>query len=117
MGIPLATERGLQKAVLQYLTLLGIPATATDASLHFGRDGKPRRKVTYTGWPDVTGCLPGGRLLAIELKSAQGRLRPEQARTIDVLRSAGALAFVARSIDEVERALRAEGYLGQGVGT
>jgi hypothetical protein len=38
-------------------------------------------------------------LLAIECKSARGRLRPEQAATLHQLYLAGALIVIARSVD------------------
>lgn len=58
-----------------------------------------------------------GRLLAIECKMPEsdtrkaGSLRPEQAAFIDRVNASGGLAFVARSVDDVKRALRAEGVI------
>jgi hypothetical protein len=74
----------------------------------------PARR-TYTNWlviplpaqerdvSDILGCLPDGRFLAIEVKSDNGHATDEQAAFIaDVIRHGG-VAFVARSMDDVEQ--------------
>lgn len=53
------------------------------------------------GVPDIIGVLPGGRALFIEVKTKSGTVRKEQAEFIAGLERAGALVFVARSIDDV----------------
>jgi len=40
---------------------------------------------------------------SIEVKSATGRLRPEQKQWLDVVQAAGGIAGVARSVDEALR--------------
>ena len=49
------------------------------------------------GWVAVAGVA---RFLAIECKSAKGRLTPEQANFLRVVRDSGGVAGVARSVDE-----------------
>jgi hypothetical protein len=46
-----------------------------------------------------------GRFLAIEVKRPGNKASPEQQQFIDTINEAGGLAFVARSVEEVERAL------------
>jgi hypothetical protein len=41
--------------------------------------------------------------LAIEVKRPRGRVTPEQQQFIDMINEAGGLAFVARSVEEVEK--------------
>lgn len=101
------TEAQIQKAICQYLAAQRIPHSVTDATESFNRNGQRVRRVRR-GWPDVVGCIPtriagnnGGAFLAIECKSAKGRLRPDQARTLHELYQAGALVCVARSVDDV----------------
>lgn len=53
------------------------------------------------GLPDITGCLSDGRGFWIEVKTDRGVLSDHQKRFIDNINSAGGLAFVARSVDEV----------------
>jgi Holliday junction resolvase len=60
------------------------------------------------GVPDILGILPGGRMLAIEVKTERGKLSPHQERFIKNINDNGGLAFVARSFDDVVRTLRME---------
>lgn len=67
------------------------------------------RMVQYgkIGSSDILGILPDGRFLAIECK--YGKAEPTEAQRffIEVINSQGGIAFVARSVDDVERALKA----------
>ena len=60
----------------------------------------------FPGMPDVLGQLPGGRLLAIEVKRPSGRVTEDQAAFIEKARGSGALAFVARSVSDVLDAIK-----------
>jgi hypothetical protein len=82
-------------------------ATASGASMsvaqrvHLGRQGVQR------GVPDV---LSWGRLgrylgLAVEVKTGQGRLTPEQRRWLEWLAAEGWLAVVVGSLEELEAVL------------
>jgi hypothetical protein len=55
----------------------------------FVRFGRP-------GCSDILGQMRDDRLLAVECKSAKGRLRPEQAIFLERVRGAGGLGFLAR---------------------
>jgi len=58
------------------------------------------------GGADLIGVLRGpGTLVACEVKSPTGRLRPEQDTFLRRMRASGALAFVARSAGDVLEAL------------
>ncbi len=59
----------------------------------------------FAGCPDIIGMLKGGRALYIEVKRPSGTVRPEQAAFIDLAARHGAAALVARSVDDVVRAL------------
>lgn len=61
------------------------------------------------GVSDLLGCLPSGRMLAIEVKTATGRLSPEQKAFIAAVNLAGGYAFMARSVEDVRAALELEG--------
>jgi hypothetical protein len=63
-------------------------------------------KVGYShgrikGVPDILGVLPDGRLLAIEIKTGTGKLSPEQREFIRKAEIRGAIAFMARSLEDV----------------
>ena len=55
------------------------------------------------GAPDILGVCPGGRLLAIEVKTQKGRISPAQKIFLETINTFGGFAFVARSVDDVER--------------
>jgi hypothetical protein len=60
------------------------------------------------GSSDIIGIAPDGRFLAVECKTATGRVRPEQMQFIDAVRLAGGLAGIARSADDAVRIARGE---------
>ena len=64
---------------------------------HYKHWGGP---MGYPGVADIIGCYQG-RMIAIELKSPNGKATPDQERFIQNVNDAGGIAFVARSIDEV----------------
>lgn len=88
------TEYMLQCSILDYLRLRGILAWITHS---------PRNKPQVAGTPDIIGVCEGGRFLAIEVKTAEGRVSKEQAAFLRQVTDAGGLAFVARSLDDVIR--------------
>lgn len=57
------------------------------------------------GTSDILGILPDGRFLAIEVKSATGRLSEEQKFFIFQINANGGKAFMARTIQDVETEL------------
>lgn len=64
--------------------------------MHFGKVGSA----------DIIGIIkPTGRLLAIEVKKAGGKVSPEQQAFLDTVRDAGGLAIIAYSVDDVRREL------------
>lgn len=64
---------------------------------------KPGRGTSSSakGVPDILGILPDGTFLGIEVKTKDGRIRPEQDRFIKKATDLGGLCFVARSLDDV----------------
>lgn len=100
-----AAEAEIQDAIVGFLNHQKIPHTITEAKRSYNEKGQLVRRIA-PGWPDITGCLPyAGIFIAIECKSAKGKLRPEQARTLYGLYNAGALVVVARSVDDVAELL------------
>jgi hypothetical protein len=61
------------------------------------------RTVTIT--PDMVGTQVAV-FASIEVKTATGRLRPEQQQWLDAVQSAGGIAGVARSVSDAETLLR-----------
>ena len=52
------------------------------------------------GFPDLFGFRPDGRIFFIEVKNETGKLRPEQKIFIEQMKKRGALAGVARSVED-----------------
>jgi hypothetical protein len=104
-------EKEVQRAILSYLAALGVMAWRTNSGGFKGKSGSYYRFHTQRGCADIIGVLPGGRFLAIEVKrpgkdSTSKRRREEQLAFQDAINGAGGLAFIARSVAEVEAVLR-----------
>lgn len=69
----------------------------------------PKRKIFRTnsnpnrikGVSDIIGVLPGGRILAIEVKNKRGVVSPEQKSFVANVVAHGGLAMIARSVEDV----------------
>ncbi|HKX46177.1 MAG TPA: VRR-NUC domain-containing protein [Planctomycetota bacterium] len=64
--------------------------------------------ASLNGLPDIVGCMSysgWGRFVAIECKTARGRLSKLQEFRLERFRAVGALVVVARSVSDVETAL------------
>jgi hypothetical protein len=72
------------------------------------------RRQHITGFPDLF-AVKGDKAIAIELKTVRGRITPEQARWLALLRAAGISTYVWRptQIDEVRRSLLGAWSLGE----
>lgn len=67
-------------------------------------------KFAMKGVSDIVGVLPGGRALFIEVKKPKGYASKFQKDFLIRASRAGALAFIARSPQDVHRELQAAGY-------
>jgi hypothetical protein len=54
------------------------------------------------GFPDYSGWTPDGQFVGLEIKAALGRARKQQLHFQDLIRTAGGLAIVARSPDDLQ---------------
>ena len=93
------------KAVLATLSLH--PKVAWAARINSGSfevDGRYVR-ASFKGCSDIIGMLKGGRWLAVECKSAKGKETSDQAAFGATVAKDGGLYVVARSVDDVMRAL------------
>lgn len=104
------SELALHQAVAHYLAVTLLPP-ATWCTIGHGGGGRARGRKLKTmgvkpGWPDLL-ILAFQRTFWIELKTAKGRLSPEQRAVHEDLIAAGACVAVCRSIEEVQQALEA----------
>lgn len=58
------------------------------------------------GGSDIIGIAPDGCFLAIEVKTARGRVSKEQQTFIDAVNKAGGIAGVARSVEDALELIR-----------
>lgn len=105
MGVSTVSESDVVAAILDYLAVRGIFAWRNQTGAMRTGDGKRFVRFGAVGSPDIIGVLPGGRFLGIECKTPRGRLSPHQDLFLARLLDDGALAFVARSVDDVIKQL------------
>jgi hypothetical protein len=116
-------EQDTVRAILQLLAAHRIPAWRINSGavkierrfLRFGAVGMSdilgiRTVYQGTGTGQVspgflTGSVAYGQFLAIEVKSAKGKVTPAQQGFLNQVTWAGGKAFVARSVDDVKQAL------------
>ena len=92
-------EKVIQSHILAYLRSMKISADIITLGMYSGK-----------GVADIVGCLPDGRYLAIEVKCAGKKPTELQAIWLKEKVKAGAIAFVAHSVEEVEEYLKGFGY-------
>jgi hypothetical protein len=107
-----ATEDQVKNAILRYLAVERRVVWAARMNSGKGKLLRPDGTQTwisfgFTGCPDIMGMLRDGRYLAIECKRADGRVRPEQWQHITQAADHGAVAIIARSVEDVQTALDA----------
>lgn len=103
-------ESKVVKACLELLALKKIMAWRNNqGAIPNGRGGF-RKFVGRKGVSDILAIAPdgSGRFLGIECKTATGKLDPEQKEFMDEVRAHGGLAFVVRSVGELDDILRRE---------
>jgi hypothetical protein len=107
---PEPREADVLSAVLQALALH--PRVAWAQRMQSGAGRLVRKggasqflRFGFPGCPDVLGQLRDGRVLACEVKRPSGKTTPEQTAFLDCVNANGGVALVARSADDVWRAL------------
>lgn len=75
----------------------------------FTMDGRKFSTGLPKGFSDLFGFrIPDGKAFFIEVKSPTGRIRPEQQNFIDRMRENGALAGIARSVEDARKIILEE---------
>lgn len=62
---------------------------------------RKKSKNSINGVSDILGCLPDGRFLAIEVKSAKGKTTPYQDLFLKGVELNNGVSLVAKSVDDV----------------
>ena len=98
-------ERAIQRAIVIYLRARGCLVAVTDAGAAY-RAGAFFGAAIPAGWPDITGLLPDGRFIGVEVKAPNGRQSPAQKDMERDIRRRNGIYILARSIDDVEGVFR-----------
>jgi hypothetical protein len=96
-------ETEIQRQVLDYLRLRGIPATRHQAGRV--RVGRSVLNLGGPGWPDILACWRG-RFLGVEVKKPGEESSEEQRRVHEQLAAARAIVLIVRSLEDLNLALR-----------
>jgi 2-phospho-L-lactate guanylyltransferase (CobY/MobA/RfbA family) len=90
--------------IISVLKHLGIVCWRNNSQGTFDAKTGAFRQMTghaRKGVSDIIGVLPGGRALFIEVKAARGKTSPDQDSFLADTANAGALSFVAKSLEDV----------------
>jgi hypothetical protein len=102
------TEKQTQNAILRaFGTLPGLRLWRSNVGV--ARVGLRTVRFGIRGQADLTGILPDGRRLEVEVKSATGRQTTEQKAFQDMIERFHGIYILARSVDDVRRELAAHG--------
>lgn len=102
----MSTPEGLiVNACLEYLHLRGIFSWRNNsgaATIKGSRGSDRFIRFGKVGSSDIIGVMPDGRFLAIECKTARGKLSTPQEDFLSSVLKRGGVAFVARSVEDVK---------------
>lgn len=98
-----STEKMVQKHILGYLDHIGILAWRNNSGVMFS--GNYRFQLAPPGSPDIIGMTKEGRWLGIEVKDVKGKQNENQVAFQQKVEQNGGLYILARSIEDVEKAL------------
>lgn len=96
-------EGEIKKGICDYLAARGVFFWIQPAGKIPGRRNTSRHM--RNGIADILGIYRG-RMLAVEVKTKEGRLSPEQVEFLDLVNRRGGIGVVARSIEDVQAALK-----------
>jgi len=102
------SEKHLQNAILRaFGTLPGLRLWR--ANVGVARMGHRWVRFGIRGQADLTGIVPDGRRLEIEVKTSTGRQTAEQRSFQNMIERFHGIYILARSVDDVRRELAAHG--------
>lgn len=111
------SESSLMRSIQLFLSGLGVRVLRNNVGMLEDKTGQKVRYGLCVGSADLIGWYPveitpemvGKKVAiftAVEVKTPTGRLTKEQADFLDAVKSAGGIAFVARSVEEAERFIK-----------
>jgi len=103
--VPSIKESEIQALIISYLTINKYVFWRNYVGPKIVNVGTQKRfiKSPMAGLPDIIGVLKNqpGRMFAIEIKNAKGRLSELQTEWVRKLEAAGVLVIVTRNLDQV----------------
>lgn len=90
-------EQDIQRLIMLALSEAGCLIFRNNVGVLKNAAGIPIRFGLAVGSSDLIGIAPGGRFLAVEIKTPTGKATPEQLRFIEAVRARGGIAGIARS--------------------
>ena len=108
---PKASEAQIKRSIMDFLKFIGVSAwPIATTGIPIGTTGKFRTSVNRKGTLDIFFFFKsrGG---VIEVKTPKGALRPEQKLALEEVASAGGIAILARSVEDVKHAFEMEGLI------
>lgn len=90
-------ESDIQRLIMLALSESGCLIFRNNVGVLKNAAGIPIRFGLAVGSSDLIGIAPGGRFLAVEIKTPTGKATPEQLRFIEAVRARGGIAGIARS--------------------
>ena len=101
-------EQDIQRQILDFLRFKGIYCWKNSTVGIFNPKTGGYIPSHAKGVSDILGILPGGRFLAIEVKRPGGRPSEHQVQFLQEINGRRGLAFIAYSVEDVERQLNEE---------
>lgn len=99
-------ELDIQRLIMLALSEAGCLIWRNNTGVLKNAAGIPIKFGLCVGSSDLIGIAPGGRFMAVEIKTAKGRITPEQMRFIEAVRNRGGIAGIARSPEDALDLLR-----------
>lgn len=94
------SEHDVQNSIRLELSRLGIPCFRVNVGKVRTADGRWFDTGVPKGFSDLFGFRQDGQVFFIEVKNETGKAREEQIRFMELMRDKGAIAGIARSVDE-----------------
>jgi len=95
------TEADIQRSIMLALSQAGCLIWRNNSGILKNPAGIPIKfGIGNPGGSDLIGIAPGGRFIAIEVKTPKGRATPEQIRFIEAVKKHGGIAGIARSVED-----------------
>jgi hypothetical protein len=98
---PKVSEKDIQTQCLAWLKLRRVMAWRQNSGAMKTAAGGYVKFSSVDGQSDIIGLLPGGKFLAVEVKSSRGQLRDNQEAFLAAVTAMGGVAGVVRSLDEL----------------